>query len=178
MNTAYSATLAASGGTAPYAWTVTGLPAGLSLDSKTGAITGTPTASGTSTLAVDVTDASSPAQTQKSSLTLAISGGALAITSKTLPPGAVNVSYSATLAATGGIAPYTWTATGQPNGLTLNATTGAITGKPTTQTSTPASVTIQVQDSSSPAQTVKSTGHSAGHRQRYRDGIARSGCDH
>src|SRR6476619_6604519 len=43
---AYSAMLAASGGTAPMTWTLTSgtLPAGLALNAQTGAITGTPTA--------------------------------------------------------------------------------------------------------------------------------------
>lgn len=49
--------LAASGGTAPYTWTATGLPAGLSIDPDAGVITGTPTTTGTSTVTVTATDA-------------------------------------------------------------------------------------------------------------------------
>lgn len=53
----YSVTLSATGGTAPYAWTITAgdLPAGLVLASD-GKITGTPTAAGESTITVKVTD--------------------------------------------------------------------------------------------------------------------------
>jgi hypothetical protein len=54
----YSASLAASGGNPPYTWTVLSgsLPAGLKLHKSTGAITGKPSASGTSTFTVEVTD--------------------------------------------------------------------------------------------------------------------------
>jgi hypothetical protein len=71
---AYSAMLAASGGTAPYTWTLTGgtLPAGLSLAS-TGAITGTPTASASNVaLTFKVTDSGSPAQSLTANLSLTI----------------------------------------------------------------------------------------------------------
>src|SRR5271165_3929240 len=45
QNTPYSAMLAATGGITPYVWSITAgsLPAGLSLNSSAGAITGTPT---------------------------------------------------------------------------------------------------------------------------------------
>ena len=57
VNSAYSATLTASGGKPPYSWTVTpGLPPGLSLAAGTGAITGTPTAAGSYNLTAQVTD--------------------------------------------------------------------------------------------------------------------------
>ena len=48
-------TLAASGGTAPYTWTATGLPAGLAI-STDGVVTGTPTTAGTSSVTVTATD--------------------------------------------------------------------------------------------------------------------------
>jgi hypothetical protein len=53
----------ATGGTAPYSWTATGLPAGLSINPGTGQITGTPTAAGTSTVTVSATDSASPPKT-------------------------------------------------------------------------------------------------------------------
>ena len=72
---AYSASLAASGGTAPYAWSLSSgsLPAGLMLSSS-GQISGTPTAAGTSSFTVTVTDSSSPAQNATANLSVVIAG--------------------------------------------------------------------------------------------------------
>jgi uncharacterized repeat protein (TIGR02543 family) len=55
----YSQTLAASGGRAPYSWSITSgsLPAGLTLDPATGTISGTPTATGSSNFTVQARDA-------------------------------------------------------------------------------------------------------------------------
>jgi putative Ig domain-containing protein len=160
VGTAYTATLTATGGTTPYTWALTGgtLPAGLTLSATTGAIAGTPTATANNTpLSFSVTDSSSPAQSKSVSLTLYISSSGantLAITSSALPNGQDGNAYSATLAATGGTAPYTWSvASGTlPAGLTLNATTGAITGTPTA-TASATTLTFSVSDSSLPVQT-------------------------
>jgi hypothetical protein len=56
--TAYLQTLAVTGGTLPYTWSLSAgsLPAGLTLDVTSGNISGTPTVSGTSTFTVQVTD--------------------------------------------------------------------------------------------------------------------------
>jgi hypothetical protein len=75
---AYSAMLAATGGTTPYAWTLTGgtLPSGLSLASS-GAITGTPTAAASNAaLTFKVTDAGNPMQSGTVNLTLTIAAAA------------------------------------------------------------------------------------------------------
>ncbi|MFC6705031.1 putative Ig domain-containing protein [Flexivirga alba] len=66
----------------------------------------------------------------------------LSIATVNLPTGTVGTAYAATLAATGGTPPYTWTATGLPAGLTLNATTGTITGVPTTVGARSVSLTV------------------------------------
>ena len=71
LSTGYSQTLAATGGTAPYSWSVTSgtLPAGLSLNLSTGAITGTPTAAGTSNFTVQAKDATTATATKSLSIT-------------------------------------------------------------------------------------------------------------
>jgi len=70
----------ASGGTAPYAFTVTGLPAGLSFSGTK--ISGTPTAAGTSTVTVSVTDSGSPAQKASETVVITVS----AVTPPPPPP--------------------------------------------------------------------------------------------
>jgi hypothetical protein len=80
LNTAYpSTTLQATGGVPPFTWTLTSgsLPTGLNLASD-GTITGTPTATGTSSFTVQVTDSESPAMTASANLTITVNNlGAL-----------------------------------------------------------------------------------------------------
>ncbi|HET7105785.1 MAG TPA: putative Ig domain-containing protein [Candidatus Acidoferrum sp.] len=77
----------------------------------------------------------------------------VAISTTSLPGGQVGTAYSATLVATGGTIPLTWTLTSGtlPANLQLNAATGAITGTPTTAANNLA-LTFQVKDSGSPQQ--------------------------
>ena len=77
--------------------------------SAAGMISGTPTADGTSSFTVQATDSASTPQSAIASLVLQISGGALTITTTSLPGGIEGVSYSAQLAAAGGVPPYSWT---------------------------------------------------------------------
>jgi sugar lactone lactonase YvrE len=74
LGTPYSQTLAASGGITPYAWSVTAgaLPGGLSLNSETGAITGTPAAAGNASFTIMVSDSSIPTQTASANLSINI----------------------------------------------------------------------------------------------------------
>jgi hypothetical protein len=152
----YSATLAASGGKTPYSWSVSSgsLPTGLSLNSS-GQISGTPTSAGTFSFTVKVTDSSSPGQsaTANLSITITLSVASLQITTSALPTARMNTSYSATLAATGGKTPYSWSVTGGslPTGLSLSAATGVVSG--TSPNSGVFGITFQVKDSSSPAKT-------------------------
>ena len=68
----------------------------------------------------------------------------LAVTSGSLPAAQVGVSYSTSAYAAGGITPYSWSATGLPAGLSINAASGQITGTPTSAGS--ANVTLTVTD--------------------------------
>ena len=151
VGVAYSSTLNASGGTAPYAWSITtgSLPAGLTLNASTGAISGTPTTSGLASFTVKVTDASVPAQAQTQSLSINVVVG-VGITISSLPGGVVGTAYSATLTAGGGTTPYTWTISSGalPGWASLNAATGAITGTPNATGMT--SFTVKATDSTTP----------------------------
>ena len=118
-----------TGGTAPYTWTQSGLPAGLSISADgSGAITGTPTVSGSFPVTVTVTDAMTGTNTKSYVVTI---NAVLAISTVSLPNGQVGVGYSTTVASTGGTAPKTWTASGLPSGLTFNTSTATISGTPT-----------------------------------------------
>lgn len=79
VNVAYSQMVSASGGTTPYAWSVSvgSLPVGLSLNASTGAITGTPTTflAAATSFTVKVTDAAATNATQP--LSIQITGNTL-----------------------------------------------------------------------------------------------------
>jgi serine/threonine-protein kinase len=87
--TAYSATVAATGGTGTATWTATGLPAGLSMSSA-GTISGTPTASGTFSVTVTATAGTSGSAT----LSLVIS--AATVTATPTPTPTVTASPAST----------------------------------------------------------------------------------
>jgi hypothetical protein len=130
---AYGTTLAAAGGTSPFKWSVTtgSLPAGLTLASSTGVISGSPTVSGTFTFTVQVVDAK--AQNASAVLNLTVDPPPVAITTSTLPNATQGAAYNTTLAASGGTPPYAWSVTSGslPGGLTLASSTGVISGSPT-----------------------------------------------
>ncbi|HEY0907620.1 MAG TPA: putative Ig domain-containing protein, partial [Methylophilus sp.] len=130
VNTAYSVSLSASGGTSPYTYTVTtgSLPAGLTLNSN-GTLSGTPTAAGTSSFTVTATDAHSFTGTRAYSLQVTSN---IAIAPASLNSGVATTPYSASLSSTGGVAPYSYsvTAGSLPAGLTLSAT-GSLSGTAT-----------------------------------------------
>jgi len=140
-HTVYGDTLTESGGTAPFTWSVSSgsLPPGISL-SADGNLSGTPTATGTSSFTVQVTDANNQTATEATSIT--VSAGVS--TTFAAPPGAVaGTAYTDTLTATGGTTPYTWSvnAGSLPPGITLTSA-GVLTGTPTAGGSYPFSVNV------------------------------------
>ncbi len=138
-------------GAGPFVWTISNgpLPAGLSINSSTGLITGTPTAAGNYPITVLVTDASGKTATRSQTIAV-IDGPAVAFTP---PNGEVGVPYTAQPTASGGTPSYTWAVSAGtlPAGLSINTSTGAITGTPTTVGSQ--SVTVRATDAKSGAAT-------------------------
>lgn len=126
---AYAGSVAATGGVPPYVYAVSSgsLPTGLSLNTSTGAITGTPTVSGTYTFTISATDSTLTTSTQEYVVTV------LEVTTTTLPEYTVGVPYSTFLAAAGGSGTYQWeVVSGElPDGLYLVTNTGEIAGTPT-----------------------------------------------
>ncbi len=128
----YSASLTATGGTAPYVWRPLGaLPAGLSLSSG-GVITGTPSVLGTFTFTVQVTDSTAPlARRATAPVSISVEVPPPTITTTTVPAAIVGTGYSTALTATGGTSPSSWAVVSGslPAGLTLSPS-GSITGTP------------------------------------------------
>ncbi len=135
-NTAYNSTLAATGGSGTFTWSLasgSNLPAGLTL-SAAGVISGTPTTAGLGNFTVNVQDSETAPQTASAPLKLAISGGKLAIIAPLPADGQVGASYNFQASAQGGVPPYTWATTNNtspPPGLTLSSS-GVLSGTPTT----------------------------------------------
>ena len=85
----YNAGLIATGGTAPYTWSIpaSSLPAGLTLTSGTGVVSGTPLVNGNYPVAVTVLDSSSPQRSATAQLDIAITGGSNTFTNLQNSPG-------------------------------------------------------------------------------------------
>lgn len=124
--------LSASGGNGQYAWaldTGSSLPAGLTLTAQ-GDLRGIPTAASTTTFTVKVTSGSSTVS-QSLSLAVAAAGLPLVMGDQSLPSAEFGRSYSASLVAVGGKAPYAWSlgaGAALPVGLAL-APDGTVEGR-------------------------------------------------
>ena len=134
VGTPYISAISVAGGTAPYSFTKSGsLPSGLTMDPTTGAITGTPTTAGPSTLTVTVTD--NDLLTGSTTFTIVISAAAAADVVSVTKPSELSTSgqcYSSKVSASGGVAPYTFSVTSGslPTGLSMSSS-GQISGTPT-----------------------------------------------
>ena len=160
VNTSYSTSIVTSGGVPPFTWSKTSgnFPPGLTFNTTSGQISGTPTMAGTFQFTLQVVDSAIPAQTATTPAPLSITVSApapLQVTPSVLPGGTVATPYSTSVQATGGVQPYTWSVvSGQlPAGLILNSGSGEITGTPILVSGTPVSFTLGVKDS----QTVPAT---------------------
>jgi hypothetical protein len=130
VDTEYEFLVTASGSPAPIFAVVGSLPAGLSLDSATGVISGTPTAAGTYVFSIS---ASNSAGTDTDQLTLMVAATAVApvITSSFSMDGVAGTWYSFQVEATGFPAPTFGLVGSLPAGLSLDSVTGVISGTPT-----------------------------------------------
>jgi prepilin-type N-terminal cleavage/methylation domain-containing protein len=157
--TADSVAITRTNGTTPFTWSVTkpaawgatGLPPGLTINTGTGVISGTPTHAGTGNITVTVVDS----YNATASVTFAYTVPALAVPN----PGAQSLkqndsSTSIQVSPTGGVAPYTYAAANLPAGLSIDSSTGEITGTPTTQGNKTVTVTVTDSDTIKATQTV------------------------
>src|SRR5438552_4132365 len=111
----------------PTSFNATGLPAGLSVSTSTGLISGTPTTAGTYTVTISATNAGG---TGSHTLTLTINPPTPVIQPPFTATGQAGVAFSYTITATN--SPTSYNATGLPAGLSVNTSTGVISGTPTT----------------------------------------------
>lgn len=109
----------------PTSYGAYGLPTGLSVNSNTGLITGTPTVGGISNVTLSATNAGG---TGTKTLTITVNSAPV-ITSAGSAVTGVGQSFSYQI--TGSYSPTSYGATGLPAGLSVNSTTGLISGSPT-----------------------------------------------
>lgn len=137
VGTAYTATYTASGGVTPYTYSVFSgaLPAGVTLASSTGVLSGTPTTATSYAFVIRATDSTSgtPQTVNTSTQNVTVSAAGASITG-TAPAGTVGVAYTYTYTATGFVGAITWSvgSGSLPAGVTLATSTGIISGTPTT----------------------------------------------
>ncbi len=113
----------------PTSYSSDALPAGLALNSTTGAITGTPSAAGVFPVQIRAANAAGLGQASTLTITIASPLLAPAITSDATANAKVGVLFSYQITATGEPTSYNVTGT-LPAGLSLNTTTGLLSGNP------------------------------------------------
>ena len=165
----YSATIAANNGVQPYTWSIVSgqgtLPPAIQLDASSGAISGTPTSNGAFPFTVEVTDANNSVASGVATINIAAAASPLTITTPgELESATSGKAYSFPLSASGGVAPYHWSANGLicPNSISgldeiCVSDDGTIQGTPSTPTNGPVSFSLQVTDSSATAQKATKT---------------------
>ena len=153
LNQPYTQSIAASGGQPPYRWSTSGLPAGLTINSTTGQIAGTPTAAGSFGIAITVSDSALANLSDRFTLAVNLPSGP-AVTISGLPDTTAPAQQYTLLVATGSA--YAAPITGQailsfspdtgPADRTMQFSTGGTTAAfdiPTGSTTASAPLAIQ-----------------------------------
>jgi len=141
---------AQTGGVGTITWSVTSnnLPAGLTLNSSTGQLSGTPTVTANANVTVRATDSNGCFSSV--TVVLQINCPSINVTPSTVSAGTVGIAYSPVqFSQTGGVGTITWSVTSSnlPAGLTLNSSTGQLSGTPTVTASI--NLTVRATDSNS-----------------------------
>ncbi len=142
----------ATGGTAPLTYALTDPPAGLTFNSASRRLTGTPTAAAITELTYTVTDTNDATASQ--TFTVTVNDG-LALNA----PGAQGYTLDTAITdlelpeATGGTAPLTYALTDPPAGLTFNSASRRLTGTPTAAAITELTYTVTDANGATTSQT-------------------------
>ena len=150
-------TCTTTGGATPFTWSISAgaLPGGVSLNTSTGAITGTPTASGPFNYTVSVTDSGSVPQNANTGNLSSTVAAALSISACVPSTGMERTVLITpfTCTSSGGTGTQTWSISSGalPTGLSINATSGVVSGTPSA--SGTFNYTVSVTDSASTPQT-------------------------
>ena len=147
IGTPYTQTVVASRGVAPYTFALASgsLPIGLSLNTGTGVISGTPTTAGSTTFSIRATDANGCSDLK--SYTLNPACPAVDISTTLLPEAILGDPYSQALTATQGNGGYSWSilSGSLPPGLVMSSA-GVISGTPTSQSAATYGFVVRVVD--------------------------------
>ena len=132
--------------TGSLSYKASGLPAGLSINSTTGVISGTTKTAGTSSVTVTGTDSTGPSGSATFTWNIGTTSNTVTVTNPGSQAGTVGTAASLQIAATDSASGQTLTygATGLPAGLSISSTTGLISGTPTTAATS--SVTVTATD--------------------------------
>jgi hypothetical protein len=153
----FTATVTGGPATAGVSWSLTGCSVsacGTLSNSTTTGVTFTAPATVTTAFTVTLTAASTAQSTITQTVKLSVPiNPAITTPAGALPGATFGAAYTASLAATGGITPYTWSISqgALPTGLAISSTTGAISGS--SSSAGTASFTVTLTDSGSPALT-------------------------
>lgn len=139
-----SAAPSVSGGATPLTWSLISGPAGMTINSATGAVTWSSPDTIASPYSITVqADSANGCGADSKSWMLTVNGSTPSINSIADAYAICGALYSLTPTTTGGAAPLTWTLLAGPAGMTIDASTGQVTWPSPTPTGSPFTVTVQ-----------------------------------
>ena len=129
--------------TGSLSYSASGLPTGLSVNSTTGVISGTASKAGTYSVTLTGKDSTGPTGSASFTWSVGSTSNTVTVTNPGSQSGTVGTATSLQISATDSASgqTLTYTASGLPAGLSINASTGLISGTPTTASTYTVTVT-------------------------------------